>query len=85
MAAEALHNIVKYAPGAHVHVTLTVDSHVTLVIANGPATTEHPEPLSPGGYGLASLMERVADMEGHFTADHTPDGGFLATMRVSNR
>lgn len=83
VAAEALHNIVKYAPGARVRVTLTVDTHATLVVSNGAAANEHPDPLSPGGYGLASLMERVADLNGQFTATRTADGGFMVTMKVS--
>ncbi|MDX8032877.1 histidine kinase [Lentzea sp. BCCO 10_0856] len=80
VAAEALTNVIKHAPGAKVTVSLT--ANLELRITNGPA----PKTLAVGsGKGLVGLAERVALVGGWFEAAPTDDGGFEVRAKLPER
>jgi signal transduction histidine kinase len=74
---EALTNVVKHAPGAHMSVRLAFDpERVTVTIDNDvPVTNGAAPPLasSGGGFGLRGISERVALLGGEVEAG--PAGG----------
>jgi signal transduction histidine kinase len=82
---EALTNVRKHAPGAHVAVRVSYgESQVALSVRN----TAAPVPAASGlaatgsGLGLAGLRQRIELVHGTLHAGGTPDGGFCleATM-----
>ena len=82
---EALTNVRKHAPGAHVVVRVSYgESQVRVCVGN----TAAPVPAAAGlaatgsGLGLASLRQRIELVHGTLHAGGTPDGGFCleATM-----
>ena len=82
---EALTNVRKHAPGAHVVVRVSYgESQVRVSVGN----TAAPVPAASGlaatgsGLGLASLRQRIELVHGTLRASGTPDGGFCveATM-----
>jgi len=82
---EALTNVRKHAPGAHVVVRVSYgESQVRVSVGN----TAAPVPAASGlaatgsGLGLASLRQRIELVHGTLQAGGTPDGGFRleATM-----
>jgi len=82
---EALTNVRKHAPGAHVVVRVSYgESQVRVSVSN----TAAPVPAASGlaatgsGLGLASLRQRIELVHGTLQAGGTPDGGFRleATM-----
>ena len=82
---EALTNVRKHAPGAHVVVRVSYDeSQVRLSIRNTAAAAPPANGLAAtgSGLGLASLRQRIELMHGTLRASGTPDGGFCleATM-----
>jgi signal transduction histidine kinase len=82
---EALTNVRKHAPGAHVAVQVTYDeSQVTVSVRNtAPAVPPDGRLAATGsGLGLASLRQRIEVVHGTLRARGTPDGGFCleATM-----
>jgi len=82
---EALTNVRKHAPGAHVVVRVSYDeSQVRLSIRNTAAAAPPANGLSAtgSGLGLASLRQRIELVHGTLRASGTPDGGFCveATM-----
>jgi signal transduction histidine kinase len=82
---EALTNVRKHAPGAHVVVRVSYgESQVQLSIRNTAATAPPDGGLSAtgSGLGLTSLRQRIELVHGTLRASGTPDGGFCveATM-----
>jgi signal transduction histidine kinase len=82
---EALTNVRKHAPGAHVVVRISYDeSLVRLSVRNTAAATLPDRGLAAtgSGVGLASLRQRIEVVHGTLRAAGTPDGGFCleATM-----
>ncbi|WP_394613502.1 sensor histidine kinase [Lentzea sp. JNUCC 0626] len=80
VTAEALTNVIKHAPGAHVTVTLT--ANLELRITNGPAPRTH---AVGSGKGLVGLAERVALVGGWFEAAPSDDGGFEVRAKLPER
>jgi signal transduction histidine kinase len=82
---EALTNVRKHAPGAHVVVRVSYgESQVRLSVCNTAATAPPANGLAGtgSGLGLASLRQRIDLVHGSLRAGGTPDGGFCleATM-----
>jgi signal transduction histidine kinase len=82
---EALTNVRKHAPGAHVVVRVSYgESQVRLSVRNTAATAPPANGLAGtgSGLGLASLRQRIDLVHGSLRAGGTPDGGFCleATM-----
>jgi signal transduction histidine kinase len=82
---EALTNVRKHAPGAHVVVRVSYDeSQVRLSIRNTAAAALPANGLAAtgSGLGLAGLRQRIELVHGTLRASGTPDGGFCleATM-----
>src|SRR5215813_4405930 len=82
---EALTNVRKHAPGAHVVVRVSYgESQVQLSIRNTAAAAPPANGLAAtgSGLGLASLRQRIELVHGTLRASGTPDGGFCveATM-----
>jgi len=82
---EALTNVRKHAPGAHVVVRVSYDeSQVRLSIRNTAAAAPPANGLvaTGSGLGLAGLRQRIEVVHGTLRASGTPDGGFCveATM-----
>jgi signal transduction histidine kinase len=82
---EALTNVRKHAPGAHVVVRVSYDeAQVRLSVRNTAAAAAAASGLAGtgSGLGLASLRQRIELVHGTLRAAGTPDGGFCleATM-----
>jgi len=82
---EALTNVRKHAPGAHVVVRVSYDeSQVRLSVRNTAVAAPPDSSLAAtgSGIGLASLRQRIDLVHGTLRAAGTPDGGFCleATM-----
>src|SRR5215813_5717614 len=76
---EALTNVHKHAPGAHVVVRVSYDeSQVRLSVRNTAVTAPPDSALAAtgSGIGLASLRQRIELVHGTLRAAGTPDGGF---------
>lgn len=75
---EALSNVMRHAPGAHVHASVTSENGtLDVTVVNGPP------PGGPGptgrdgsGLGLVGMRERVALDGGDLVAEPTSEGGF---------
>ncbi len=81
IAQEALTNAAKHAPGAPVRIGVDCRiDRVDITVANSAATRPAVADLPGGGNGLIGLQERVALLDGEFTAGATDDG-----YRVSAR
>ena len=77
IAQEALTNVAKHAPGAHVAVALERGPDELVVrIVNGSATAP-PTESNGGGFGLVGLRERVRTLDGTLRTEPRLDGGFL--------
>ena len=82
---EALTNVRKHAPGAHVVVRVSYgESQVRLTVRNTAVAAPPANGLAAtgSGLGLASLRQRIELVHGTLRASGTPDGGFCveATM-----
>jgi signal transduction histidine kinase len=82
---EALTNVRKHAPGAHVVVRVSYDeSQIRLSVRNTAAAAPPDRSLAAtgSGVGLASLRQRIDLVHGTLHAAGMPDGGFCleATM-----
>ena len=82
---EALTNVRKHAPGAHVIVRVSYgESQVRLSVRNTAAAAPPANGLAAtgSGLGLAGLRQRIELVHGTLRASGTPDGGFYveATM-----
>jgi signal transduction histidine kinase len=82
---EALTNVRKHAPGAHVAVQVSYDESQVKVSVRNTAAAVPPDgrlAATGSGLGLASLRQRIEVVHGSLRAGGTPDGGFAleATM-----
>src|SRR5580693_236226 len=82
---EALTNVRKHAPGAHVVVQVGYDESQVRVSVRNTAAALPPDgslAATGSGLGLASLRQRIEVVHGSLRAGGTPDGGFCleATM-----
>jgi signal transduction histidine kinase len=79
---EAMTNVVKYAPGAHTHVTVRFlpDEIVVSVVDDGAGKTPLP-PTNGSGRGLIGMRERVTALGGHI--DIGANGGPGFAVRAS--
>ncbi|MFF3642132.1 sensor histidine kinase [Streptomyces sp. NPDC002564] len=81
---EALSNVMRHAPGAPTHITLTLDpDHLLILVVNGPST--EPPGLLEGsgtGHGLVGMRERVRLVGGTVDVGPLPDGGFRVAARL---
>ena len=82
---EALTNVRKHAPGAHVAVQVSYDESQVRVSVRNTAASVPPDgrlAATGSGLGLASLRQRIEVVHGSLRAGGTPDGGFAleATM-----
>ncbi|MBO1416245.1 sensor histidine kinase [Streptomyces sp. FH025] len=79
---EAVTNVVKHSGTRDCHVTVEYgprELDVTVVDLGAGAPT-----ATPGtGYGLAGMRERVALLNGEFSAGPRPEGGFRVAARLS--
>ncbi|MFF4370862.1 histidine kinase [Streptomyces sp. NPDC001594] len=81
LVQEALSNVVRHAPGARVDVRVRQGGaalHIGVVNEPAPRGRRAAEPVEPraGGHGLVGMRERVAMLDGDFTAEPLPEGGF---------
>jgi signal transduction histidine kinase len=79
---EAISNAVRHAPKAVVQVAVRViGGELRLTVVNGPARAD--VPVAPGtGHGVIGMRERVALVDGTFSAGPTDDGGFLVEVAI---
>jgi signal transduction histidine kinase len=82
---EALTNVRKHAPGAHVLVRISYDESLVRLSVRNTAAAALPDrglAATGSGVGLASLRQRIEVVHGTLRAAGTPDGGFCleATM-----
>ncbi|MFJ9077413.1 sensor histidine kinase [Streptomyces sp. NPDC102278] len=81
---EALANVVRHAPGARAHVSVTLHTDELLVlVVNGPAPGAGPALETSGtGHGLVGMRERVRLTGGTLDTGPLPDGGFRVAARL---
>ncbi|MFF3425987.1 sensor histidine kinase [Streptomyces sp. NPDC002602] len=81
---EALANVVRHAPGARTHVSVTLHADELLVlVVNGPAPDAAPFLETSGtGHGLVGMRERVRLTGGTLDTGPLPDGGFRVAARL---
>jgi signal transduction histidine kinase len=93
---EALANVVRHAPGAATHVSLSVSrpdeqrggewdgQRLTVLVVNDPPPEPPAAPLemSGTGHGLVGMRERVRLVGGTLDAGPLPDGGFRVAARL---
>ncbi|MGW6460791.1 sensor histidine kinase [Streptomyces sp. NPDC055078] len=81
---ESLANVVRHAPGAVTHVSVTSDgTHLTVLIVNGHAASpDSPLETTGTGHGLVGMRERVRLTGGTLDTGPLPDGGFRVAARL---
>ncbi|MFA3877369.1 sensor histidine kinase [Streptomyces sp. MMCC 100] len=89
---EALANVVRHAPGARTHVSLSVSEPVddeggarlTVLVVNDPPPEPPAGPLEVGGtgHGLVGMRERVRLVGGALDVGPLPDGGFRVAAQL---
>ena len=86
IAQEALTNVVKHAPGARASVTVTRGEAELTIAVTDDGPRPQPQPQSPAaaspGLGIVGMRERVAMLDGQFTAGSRPEGGFAVVARL---
>jgi signal transduction histidine kinase len=87
---EALSNVVRHAPGAPTHVSITTTgTHLQVQVRNAPPPApEHlPVATTPdhGGHGLRGMRERVNLVNGQLVVHPTPEGGYLVEATVPSK
>jgi signal transduction histidine kinase len=83
---EALTNVVKHAPGAHVRLSVRPEARSVVVEVLDDGGTHRPVQMPDhAGFGLIGMQERVAVYGGTLQAGPTPEGGFrlCATFPLS--
>ncbi|MCG6494753.1 sensor histidine kinase [Kitasatospora sp. A2-31] len=78
LVQEALSNVVRHAPGARADVEVRRSAGALRVsVVNSPPGDVRPAvETRTGGHGLVGMRERVAMLDGEFTAEPLADGGF---------
>ncbi|OAH12784.1 sensor histidine kinase DesK [Streptomyces jeddahensis] len=84
---EALANVVRHAPGAPTHVSLSVSEdgdRLTVLVINDPPPELPAGPLEVGGtgHGLVGMRERVRLVGGTLDVGPLPDGGFRVAAQL---
>ncbi|MFE2044706.1 sensor histidine kinase [Streptomyces sp. NPDC059477] len=86
---EALANVVRHAPGAPTHVSVSASAssgveRLTVLVVNGPPPEPPAAPLENGdtGHGLVGMRERVRIAGGTLDAGPLPDGGFRVAAQL---
>jgi signal transduction histidine kinase len=82
---EALTNVVKHAPGAHVDVRLDYTPRdLRIEVSDDGASNEQESTRAPtgGGQGLIGMRERVSLLHGSFEAGPRAGGGFRVTATL---
>lgn len=78
---ESLSNASRHAPGAAVHVRITVSADVEIVVSNDPGATPA-RPVGNGGHGITGMRARALAAGGELTASPREDGGFEVHARL---
>ncbi|MBF6436270.1 sensor histidine kinase [Nocardia cyriacigeorgica] len=78
---ESLSNASRHAPGAAVHVRITVSADVEIVVSNDPGATAA-RPVGNGGHGITGMRARALAAGGELTASPRADGGFEVHARL---
>jgi signal transduction histidine kinase len=79
---EALTNALKYAHGIRTVVRVRYDEkEITVEVSTDGSSSPTGSP-GGSGRGLAGLRERVEALDGEFSADRQPGGGFLVRARI---
>ncbi|WP_280201364.1 sensor histidine kinase [Nocardia cyriacigeorgica] len=78
---ESLSNASRHAPGAAVHVRITVSADVEIVVSNDPGATAA-RPVGNGGHGITGMRARALAAGGELTASPREDGGFEVHARL---
>lgn len=83
IAQEALHNTAKHADACliTIHLTVTEQDILLEVRDNGKGFDQTRD--SPGCFGLRSMQERAASINGTFTIESTPGRGTCVRVRIS--
>ncbi|MFJ6075600.1 sensor histidine kinase [Streptomyces sp. NPDC093065] len=89
---EALANVVRHAPGARTHVSLSVaepadgggGARLTVLVVNDPPPEPPAGPLEVGGtgHGLVGMRERVRLVGGTLDVGPLPGGGFRVAAQL---
>jgi len=84
---EALTNIEKHAQATavEVHVTFGEGTLRCIVADNGhgfDASAGPSEPTTEGGFGVSSMSQRAASLDGELTIESSPDAGTRVTLTV---
>ncbi|NUS74361.1 MAG: sensor histidine kinase [Corynebacteriales bacterium] len=83
---EALSNVIRHAPGAHVQVTITqTQEMINVTIANSVGTASTVPFEESTGRGLVGMRERVAALGGQIHAGPQAAGGFLVAATLPIR
>ncbi|MGV4986331.1 sensor histidine kinase [Streptomyces sp. NRAIS4] len=82
---EALTNVRKHAPGARAEVRLWHDAQHFGVTVTNTAPTRPSVALPSARHGLVGLKERAELLDGTFTAEPTPQGGYKVELRAPTR
>lgn len=80
IAAEALHNVRRHAPGARCVVRFALETGALRleVVDDGPGFASD----RPNGIGTASMAERAAELRGTLVLDRAPGGGARVVARL---
>jgi signal transduction histidine kinase len=84
---ESLTNALRYAPGAHVRIVISVDDAgrgLAVRVENDRAASTD-APLVGTGRGLVGLRERIQTLGGQFRAGSTGAGGWAVEARLPGR
>ncbi len=82
---EALSNVIRHSPGAHVDVTFERSAEdIEVVVRNGPSTGER-QAVSEPGHGLIGMLERAASVGGAVAFGPTDDRGYEVRARLPLR
>jgi signal transduction histidine kinase len=80
VAQEALANVAKHARASHAEIVLDFSPNsVSLTVDDNGIGIAQP---LPGGFGLASMRERIAALRGTLAIEPRPDGGTRVQARV---
>jgi signal transduction histidine kinase len=82
---EALSNVMRHAPGAHVRIVTEYDlDRLRVTVANDPVDAAPDKALNGvgSGQGLVGMRERAGMLGGELTAEPTPEGGFVVTATL---
>jgi signal transduction histidine kinase len=84
---ESLTNVRKHAGKAVVEIELNYrPENLAMTVANTgagrPAKAAAQEAVSPGGFGLIGMRERVGSVGGQMSANPTADGGFVTAVSL---